>query len=120
MNEQKNFIKYVSESRSARGMVWVPTLTQKEVSDKSQYWNKFKITKNDSLFQEVVERFSKKAIDKRAIARDVPTTARSKSCDGRNRNVSSVPRPYPSGSCNRILAGKPHVKLCVKPILNPR
>lgn len=123
-----NLHKYVAESRNARflggvtlgGRVWVPTLTQKDVSDRYQYWNKFSMTKNDFLFQEVVERFTKKAVDKRIIEAGVrpTTTVRNKRAIQRCKstpNISSVTRPYPSGSCNTILAGKSST-FCIKPI----
>ena len=97
---RSNLPKYIAESRSARGRVWVPTVTKKEMADKYQYWNKFKMTKTDFLFQEVVEKFKKKDVDKRLVE----SGARNKSGDRRSR--SAVTRPYPSGSCNTILTGK--------------
>ena len=119
MVEQTSLQKHVAESKTASGRVWVPTLTQKDVQDKFQYWNKFKMTKNDFLFQEVVERFQKKAVDKRCNEIGVRHTVRSNSNDRRNRSISAVPCPYPSGSCNILLAGK-RSTFCVQPILPPK
>ena len=47
------------------GLVWVPPMTKSEIAMKTEYWDKFKVAKKDNCFKEVVERFQKKAVDKK-------------------------------------------------------
>ena len=85
--------------RGARGKVWVPVLTQEALTERHQYWNKVKMTKEDSLFREMHEKFTKIALDKDRVKLRVnqhPFDFR------RNRPLSI---PYPSGSCHTIVSG---------------
>ena len=104
----------VMDHSRAQGSVWVPPMTQKELSEQAQYWNKFKVAKNDPLFKEVVERFDKKAFKTNLIEKPVPSFARSKSCDALNRNKLYKSGPYPSGSCKTVQHGK-FSNFCVVP-----
>lgn len=106
--DNKDYKQYLSEirnsdaeSRRARGKVWVPVISKKDHKEKHAERNKFKMTKEDILFQEVVEKFQKMSF----------------SDDRHNRGGSKVIRPYPSGSCNTIMAGKSST-FCVKPKLS--
>ena len=98
--------------RGARGKVWVPDLTQAAISERHQYWNKFKMTKEDELFREMQERFTKLALRKRDV--DYPVSAVN-SHD--NFETSTIIRPYPSGSCHTIMAGNSST-FCIKPTLH--
>ena len=96
----ENYKQYLSESRLARGKVWVPVILKKDHKEKHADRNKFKMTKEDILFQEVVDKFQKMYF----------------LGNRHNRSGSNVIRPYPSGSCNTIMAGKSST-FCVKPKL---
>ena len=77
----------VKDEPKLEGRVWVPPLSERELAEQNQYWNKFKVAKSDFLFQEVVERFQKKAVNKQSVKHAIPVAARSKSEQrGRNRN----------------------------------
>ena len=96
----------VMDHSRQQGSVWVPPMTQKELSEQAQYWNKFKVAKNEPLFKEVVERFHKKAVTKHVTEKPVPSFARSKSCDALHRNKLYSSAPYPAGSCRTVQHGK--------------
>ena len=99
----------VMDHSRAQGSVWVPPMTQKELMEKSQYWNKFKVAKNEPLFKEIVERFHKKAVNKHVRETTLlpaPSFARSKSSDALHRNRLHSAAPYPAGSCKTVQHGK--------------
>ena len=56
---EKSKPKYKRPAKGARGKVWVPVLTQAEFTVKHQYWNKVTMTKDDSLFREMNDKFTK-------------------------------------------------------------
>ena len=91
-----DFVRY--DISSAQGRVWVPPMTQKEIQERAQYWDKFTVARSDLLFKEVVDSFHQKASKK--------TTSRSKSSDVRNRIKLYNAPPYPAGSCKTVVAGK--------------
>ena len=94
-SSSRDFARY--DLSSAQGRVWVPPLTQREIQERAQYWNKFTVARSDTLFKEVVDSFHQKASNR---------NVRSRSSDVRNRNKLYNPTPYPSGSCKTIVAGK--------------
>ena len=59
ISQQENMLLTTS------GLVWVPPMTKSEIAMKTEYWDKFKVAKKDNCFKEVVERFQKKAVDKK-------------------------------------------------------
>ena len=91
----RDFDRY--DLSTAQGRVWVPPLTQKEIQERAQYWNKFTVARSDLLFKEVVDSFHLKASNR---------SVRSKSSDARNRNKVVAPLPYPAGSCKTVVAGQ--------------
>ena len=46
----RDFDRY--DLSTAQGRVWVPPLTQKEIQERAQYWNKFTVARSDLLFKE--------------------------------------------------------------------
>ena len=96
----------VTNHNRQAGSVWVPPMTQRELSEQAVYWNKFKVAKNDPLFKEVVERFHKKAVNKHVTEKPVPSFARSKSGSFLQQNKLNSSAPYPAGSCRTVLNGK--------------
>ena len=99
-------------ARGARGKVWVPVLTQAEVTERHQYWNKVKMTKDDALFREMEEKFTKLALKERHVEYSASDLNRQ-----RNFGISTIVRPYPSGSCHTIMAGDSSA-FCSKPTLH--
>ena len=91
----RDFARY--DISTAQGRVWVPPLSQKEIQERAQYWNKFTVARSDTLFKELVDSFHQKASNR---------NVRSKSSEVRNRNKIFNPQPYPAGSCKTVVAGK--------------
>ena len=92
--------KRVKLGRGARGKVWVPVLTQEALCERHQYWNKVKMTKEDGMFKEMHEKFTKIALNNERIdfsSVQGPPNLR------RNRPLTI---PYPSGSCHTIVSGE--------------
>ena len=98
--------------RGARGKVWVPVLTQEALTERHQYWNKVKMTKEEGLFREMNEKFTKIALNNdrtKVTSEQDPCNLR------RNRSLTM---PYPSGSCHTIVSGE-FSTFCSKPKLSP-
>ena len=91
----------VRAGKGARGKVWVPVLTQEKLSERHQYWNKFKMTKEDALFREMSENFTKLDLKRQNI--DNPVFH---SNSVRQYTTKPLVMPYPSGSCHTIVAGE--------------
>ena len=52
-SSSRDFVRY--DISSAQGRVWVPPMTQKEIQERAQYWDKFTVARSDLLFKEVVD-----------------------------------------------------------------
>ena len=107
-------------SARERGNVWVP-VSITGMADHHQYWNKFKMTKSDAMFQEMEKKFQKLTTRRRSL--DYSTSAFShsdvtnSSRRSRNSDFSTLTRPYPSGSCYTIVTGD-NSTFCVTAKLN--
>ena len=101
----------VRAGRGARGKVWVPVLTQEELTERHQYWNKVKMTKGDALFREMSEKFTKLDLKRQTVGS--PVLHSSNRC---RYNTTPLVMPYPSGSCHTIVAGDSST-FCSKPKL---
>ena len=92
--------KRVRIGRGARGKVWVPVLTQEELTERHQYWNKVKMTKEDGMFKEMHEKFTKIDLNKDR------NRVRSVQYPNDYRQHRPLSMPYPSGSCHTIVSGE--------------
>ena len=101
----------VRAGKGARGKVWVPILTQEKLTEQHQYWNKVKMTKEDALFREMSEKFTKIDLKRQIIGNPV---LHASSC--RQYNTAPLVMPYPSGSCHTRVAGESST-FCSKPKL---
>ena len=102
----------VRAAKGARGKVWVPVLTQEKLTEKHQYWNKFKMTKGDALFREMNEKFTKLDLKNSNIGSHIRHSS-----SGRQQPRSGpLIMPYRSGSCHTIVAGESST-FCSKPKL---
>ena len=94
-------------SARERGNVWVPVGTN--IKDSNEYWNKFKMTKSDSMFQEMEKKFQNLSARRRSFDHSLsfltPSELASRSRRTRNSDLATFTRPYPSGSCYTVLTG---------------
>ena len=102
--------KRVKLGRGARGKVWVPVLTQERLTERHQYWNKFTMTKEESLFKEMEEKFTRLDLKKKHNPGSTNLKSNNQFSSGRARPTI----PYPSGSCHTIIAGESST-FCYKP-----
>jgi len=101
--------KRVRIKKGARGKIWVPALTQAKITEKHQYWNKVTMTKNESLFKEMQDKFDvlalkEKGKDKCFVVSNI----------GARSYNSKLIMPYPSGSCHTVIGGDSS-NFCSKP-----
>ena len=103
-------------SARERGNVWVPIDT-KGLQAKHQYLNKFKMTKSDSMFQEMEKKFQTVSARRRSFDHSMsflaPSEIASRSRRSRNSDYGTFTRPYPSGSCHTVILGDDST-FCVK------
>ena len=95
--------------KGARGKIWVPALTQAKITEKRQYWNKVTMTKNESLFKEMQDKFDVLALKDKGKERCFMVSK----IDAKSHK-SKLIMPYPSGSCHTVIGGDSS-NFCSKP-----
>ena len=94
-------------SARERGNVWVPV--DGDLNGQSQYWNKYIMTKTDTMFLEMEKKFQNLAVRRRSLDQSKlfssPSETANRGRRSRHSDYGTLTRPYPSGSCHTVVAG---------------
>ena len=106
-------------SAKERGNVWVPV--DGDLNSQNQYWNKYIMTKSDTMFLEIEKRFQNLAIRRRSFDSSTIFASSSdlvnRSRRSRHSDYGTLTRPYPSGSCHTVVAGN-NSTFCITTSIN--
>ena len=106
-------------SARERGNVWVPV--NGDLNGQSQYWNKYIMTKTDTMFLEMEKKFQNLAVRRRSFDQSrlfsSPTEGANQGRRSRHSDYGTLTRPYPSGSCHTVVAGN-NSNFCITSNIN--
>ena len=99
--------------------MWVPV--NGDLNGQSQYWNKYIMTKTDTMFLEMEKKFQNLAVRRRSFDQSrlfsSPTELPNQGRRSRHSDYGTLTRPYPSGSCHTVVAGN-NSNFCITSNIN--